>query len=146
MNPTGNGAKGLREGPVRLATPPRTIVLGYYDGATNGVIQFVDGSVFRFDWVDEPDPKGDERSFGFAPLPPDAFGRLATAIAPYIPPTEPVWFPIWRFPSPEIQRAVEAEVDAILADAGPVNWVVTTSDYHGFTEFRAARTPAGQTI
>ena len=146
MNPTGNGAEGLREGTIRLSTPPRVIVLGYYDGATNGVIQFPDESVFRFDWVDEPDPNGDERSFNFAPLPPDALDRLTTVIAPYIPPTEPVWFPIWRFPSPEIQRAVEAEVDVILADAGPVNWVVTTSDYHGFTESRAARAPAGQAI
>lgn len=142
MEPTGNGSDGLYEGPNRLTAPAQVIALGFYDGPTDGLIRFANGTVFRFDLAEEPGWQGDLRSFSFAPLPAWAFDRMTAAISEHLTPTWPIWCPVWRFPTSEIQRGVEAELDAILAEAGPTTWTVSTDDYYGFTRFSAARVPA----
>lgn len=149
MNPTANGASRPHDGLNRVSTPPRVIVLGFYDGPTDGVIQFGDhGPVFRFEMPEQDDQlarHAGSREYHFCPLPPDALDRVTAVISAYVPPTEPVWFPVWRFPTPEIERSVSAAVDAILAEAGPVEWRVTTARYQTFEEFQAERLTVRQT-
>ncbi len=144
MNPIANGNAGLHDGANRQSVPPRIIALGFYDGPTNGAIRFADGTEFRFDLTDESDLGSEGRTFSFAPLPAGSFDRLAATISAHIPPQWPTWVPIWRFPTTEIQRGVEAETDAILAEAGPPLWVVDAVDYYTFTEFRATQLPNAQ--
>src|SRR5262245_33875602 len=121
MAATENGAASPHVGVNRLPTPPRMIVLGFYDGPTDGVIQLGDGGpVFRFTMPDEEAQLTRHtaaREYHLLPLPSGALDRLAAAIAPHPAPTWPVWIPIWRFPTPEAEQAVNAAVEAILADA-----------------------------
>jgi hypothetical protein len=117
---------------------------GYYDGATHGLLQFGDdGPVFRFDLADpeweEKGPSSVERTYTLRSLPADALDRFAAAIVPYITPRWPAWCPVWHFPTPEIWREVETRTDAILAQAGPPEWTITTSDFATFASFRAER-------
>jgi hypothetical protein len=134
MTPTANGAPTV---------PPvtRVLILGYHDGATDGVLQCGDGGpVYRFEMTAEArNPDGcDERTFDLRPLPPDALDRLAAALTPYHPARWPVWAPIWTFPTDDARRAVEAAVDGVLTEAGPPAWVVTTADPVRFERLTAA--------
>jgi hypothetical protein len=130
----------------------RVLMTGYYDGATNGLLQFGEGGpVFRFDLADGGDDNGtallrDERTFTLRPLPADALDRFVAALAPYMAPRWPAWCPVWQFPSPEIRQVVERQTDAILAQAGPPEWTVSTSDYFNFSAFRAEHVRAGQQV
>src|SRR6266542_238922 len=114
MTPGANGS-------IAFGPPTRMIVLGFYDGPTEGVIQFEpDGPAFRFEMPDEDDQLGRRnraREFLFFPLPPGTVDRLAALLAPYQPPAWPVWCPLWQFPTPVIRAEVEAATDALLRTA-----------------------------
>lgn len=118
-------------------------MLGYYDCATDGVIEF--GSIretYQFRWTDADHPAADtlhRRTFTLHPMPADSLERLSNVLTPYIKPAWPAWFPIWRFPSESIQQDVEAETDAILAEAGPATWQIETEDVFNFSHFTATR-------
>ena len=117
----------------------RVLILGFYDGATDGVLQLGDGGpVYRFDLCDEEhNPEGcDTRSYILRPLADDALDRLTAILAEYHEPKWPAWLPVWQFPTPQIQADVTARVDAILA-AGEPEWVITTTDTVEFTNFEA---------
>jgi hypothetical protein len=117
----------------------RVLILGYSDGATDGVLQLGGGPVYRFDWSDEVhNPDGcDTRSYILRPLADDALDQLATILAEYHQPKWPAWLPIWQFPTPEIQADVTARVDAILATAGEPEWEITAADTVAFATFDA---------
>lgn len=150
MTPTANGATYPHDGPNRLAFPPRMVILGYYDGPTDGVIQFGEhGPVFQFTMPDEERQLGSRagtREYHLRPLPADALDRLAAVISPYHAPSWPTWFPLWRFPSPEIEQSVSDATGAILAEAGPPAWRVNTADYWTFQTFQAGPLAAGQPV
>ena len=113
----------------------RVLILGYYDGATDGVLQLGDGErIYRFAMPPEGDSaeETDGREFHLRPLPPESWDRLVAIIGEHIAPSWPNWAPIWRFPSPEIQRDVELRVDAILDRAGVVEWQIATGGEFGF--------------
>ena len=109
---------GATNGAPRSAVG-RVLVLGYYDGATDGVMEFGE-AVYRFDPADEGDlvPDVVVRRYTLRPVPADALDRLAAALALLGPATWPVWCPRWQFPTADDQRAAEAAVDAILAESG----------------------------
>ncbi len=121
----------------------RVLILGYYDGATDGVLQLGEGErSYRFAMLQggESAEESDGREFQLRPLPPESWDRLVAIIGEHIPPSWPNWAPLWRFPSPEIQCDVEAEVDAILDRAGGVEWEIAT---YGAGEFgRVIATPS----
>lgn len=109
----------------------RVIVFGYYDGVIDGVMRLGEtGPVYQFEFVDETHtPDGaDLRRYELRPLPSDAFDQLTSAVGEHIPPNWPVWLPIWKFPTPQTQEAVEQRVDAILELAGEPLWQITTAD------------------
>lgn len=112
----------------------RVIVFGYYDGATDGVMELADGLVYRFDLADEThNPEGcDERQFDLRPLPPGSLDRLAAIIGEHITPAWPVWAPIWNFSTDVLKVEVERRVDAILDLASEPQWRITTSDTTSF--------------
>lgn len=139
----------IQAGPNEPSAISRVLILGYYDGATDGVLQLGDGGpVYRFDWADEEhNPVGcDTRSYTLRPLSDDALDRLTAILADYHEPKWPAWFPRWEFPTPEIQADVTAQVDNILATAGEPEWEITTADTFGFGHFDAcpAATPAAR--
>ena len=139
--------------PVGLAKPTRCrrlIVFGYYDGATDGVLEADTGDVYRFDMQGEGyNPDGlDRRTYLFRPLASDALDRLAAVIGKYIPPSWPGWFPIWEFPDTDAQAAVENQIDAILSEAGPAQWQDVGESLWAtepFAEVRPVTTPAVRT-
>ena len=113
----------------------RVLILGYYDGATDGVLQLGDGKrVYRFDLIEDG---AEAREFEFRPLAPESWDRLVAVIGEHIAPKWPRWAPVWRFPNPDIQAEVESKVDAILQRAGGVEWEITTPDPVGFTSLIA---------
>jgi hypothetical protein len=124
----------LHNGAAPKATPPtgarRVLILGYYDGATDGVLEADTGDVYRFDLLNEThNPEGlDHRSFALRLLPAGSLDRLTEAIGPHIPPTWPVWLPVWRFPNDATRQDVEQTVDAVLAQAGDLLWEVRPKD------------------
>ena len=139
MSGNTNGPSGPRAGWNDPSGVTRVIMTGFYDGATNGMLQFgTAGRVFRFDLADDPTDDGcDRRTFELRLLPDDAINRFVDAVAPYPAPRWPAWVPAWSFPSADIQAEVEGRTDAILAEAGPVEWAITTEDYYSFTRFEA---------
>jgi hypothetical protein len=143
---TGNSAD-LRRGVNDPSPVTRVLILGYQDGATDGVLQLGDGGpVYRFEMTGERhNPDGcDERTFDLRPLPTGALDRLAGVLAPYHAPRWPVWAPIWTFPSDDARSAAEAAVDAILAEAGPAVWAVTTADTTRFARLVAEPVPTAR--
>jgi hypothetical protein len=109
------------------------LVFGYYDGPTHGVLEVGGtGEVYRFELIDDQQDLGkDVRLFELDPLPNDALNSLTSILSPYIKPAWPYWVVRWMFPSPEVQADVEAQVDEVLRQAGPVVWRVTTTDLLG---------------
>lgn len=126
MNPNGNGTRPSDLNP--FGTPTRMIVLGYYDGPTDGLLQFGDGGpVFRFVVPDEEiqlSRNATQREYAFSAMPPDAFDRLEFILAEHLKPSNPGWYANWQFATPEIEREVESRVAAVLSEAGPVAWIV----------------------
>lgn len=136
MNPITNGTHAA-------STVTRVLILGYYDGATNGVLQFGDdGPVYRFDMTDERLTVDgcDERTFELRPLPFDALSQLVAILAPYHQADGPVWSPLWTFPSEEARLAVEQAFDKILDGAGPASNTLITTDTGQFQIFTLAPT------
>jgi hypothetical protein len=146
MDPGENGVHG--SGP--LGRPTRMILLGYYDGATDGLIQFngPTGPVYRFVMPDEDEqlsrPFGTPREYTFSPLPADAMDRLEAGLSPFMTPERPVWGVNWQFPTPGDERTADALCEAILSGAGPVEWLVTLPWDWSFEEFRPIRVAAAQ--
>jgi hypothetical protein len=136
----------LRNGAMPKAVSPtgarRVLILGYYDGATDGVLEADTGDVYRFDLIDEVhNPEGcDFRTFALRPLAVGSLDRLTEIIGPHIPPTWPVWVPVWRFPSDSVRQDVEQRLDAILAEAGEIEWEVRSGDSGTLAHFTFAPT------
>lgn len=130
----------IHDGPNNPSPVTRVLILGYYDGATDGVLQLGDsGPVYLFDWSDEAHNQDgcDTRSYSLRALADDALDRLTASLAEYHEPKWPAWLPLWQFPTPEIQADVTARVDAILATAGEPEWYIATTDAVEFSAFDA---------
>jgi hypothetical protein len=107
----------------------RVIAFGYYDGATDGVMD-LGGTEYRFDLADEShNPDGcDERWYTLRPLPPGSVAQLVAVLSEYLEPRWPAWVPVWKFPTAAVQGEVERKVDAVLEQAGEPRWRVHTTD------------------
>jgi hypothetical protein len=111
----------------------RVLAFGYSDGPTDGVLQVGEaGPIYRFALTaDQPDLGEDVRLFELASLPADTLDTLTTLLSPYARPHWPTWVPRWMFPGPQVQADVEARVEEVLRQAGPVAWRVATTDLLG---------------
>ena len=122
--------------------PSRMIVLGYYDGPTEGVIQFENGLVFRFFMPDEEVQLARHwiaREYVFHPMPVDSLDPLERVLAEHLTPVRPSWCVNWHFNSSEIAREMDDKVAAILAEAGPALWSVTVPDCWTLQDFHPTR-------
>jgi hypothetical protein len=114
----------LREGRNYPSPFQKVLALGYYDGPTEGLLQCVSGSVYRFHLLAWDEATQDLRVFGLAALPSAAFTQLVALYAPTQPPRWPTWVPSW-------QEGFAEPTEAILAQAGPVEWVLAVEDLYG---------------
>jgi hypothetical protein len=139
MNPTTNGVHATNP----LGEPTRAIVFGYYDGPTEGVIQFGErGPVFRFTMPNEDDQLASEnktREYWLHPMPKDTLERITEVLVPYMPSHWPIWSPKWVFPSPKIEAEVDAKLEGILAEAGAAEWRIATDSGEMFKNYHANR-------
>lgn len=123
---------------------PATHVIGfgYYDGVTDGILKTAGGSVFRFETTGEShNPAGsDLRTFDLSPLPAGVFEQVVSLLSPYSSPSWPVWVPTWKFPTDEIRKQLDEQIDRWLASAGPPAWRV---DCHDLTDVVTAM-PVGR--
>jgi hypothetical protein len=136
----------LHEGSRYPSPFTKVLALGWYDGPTNGVLECrPDGQTYKFDLLDEvrqwPREEEDLRVFTLAPLPRGAIQRLAEAYARYLTPHWPVWIPAWKFPTASDQQAMDALTDEVLAQAGPTEWVIATTDLLGIILLARRATP-----
>lgn len=124
-------SRPLREGARQRSPFTRILALGYYDGPTEGLLECgPGGQVFRFRLLAwEPDTQ-DLRIFELAPFPATAFEELAGAFAAVEQPRWPVWVPGW-------QKEMGPATERVLAQTGPVAWVIATDNLRG--EILAAR-------
>jgi len=140
---------GLREGNNYPSPVTRVLALGYYDGPTNGVLQCGDGGpVCKFNLIEGPfsteDGLWDMRVFAVAPLPGSALALLTEGYSRFWAPLWPVWVPIWYFSDPADEQAMNQLTDEVLSQAGPVEWVIATTDL--LTTVRAARSVTAEDL
>jgi hypothetical protein len=138
MNPKVNGVHSVNA----LGRVTRVVALGYYDGPTDGVIEFSGDRVFRFAMPDEENQLSSGRAvrkYDLSPLRSGSMDELVATLSPFFIPTWPVWFPTWKFPSQRDEESVEERVGAILEEAGEVEWSVATSCCHTFEDYQATR-------
>lgn len=116
--------ESFREGAPFPSPVLKILALGYYDGPTNGLLQCEAGRAYCFEMLAWDRESQNLRVFGFAPIPADAFDRLAELCARCEKPRWPVWLPSWY-------EEWDEEADAILGQAGPVEWVAAAEDLMG---------------
>ena len=127
----------------------RLMVLGYYDGAEEGVVQLADSGPCYLFLLTENERRPDDidrRTYTLRPLPDGAFDELIRLVEPHIAPSWPVWNPIWTFASAEIRRDVDEKVDGVLAKAGRVIGTLTTDNPYTFAEWSVQRGDAHVSI
>jgi hypothetical protein len=119
----------LEKFPTAKSPFSRQVALGFYDGPTSGMVQCeVCSAVYRFlmmDW----DDRQEVRVFSLASLPVQSLEQVIQTLSPYDPPSWPLWFPKWQFPSNDIRQSVDRRIDEILATAEPPRVVVAWSRY-----------------
>ena len=138
-----NGEPGLHEGLNAPSRVSRIVALGFYDGATDGILQIGEqGPVYRFEVPEELDESvavtSVERPFDLRPLPSDAIDRLVVLLAPHVPARWPFWFVRWPDIPEADKQALAAQIDSTLSEAGPAIWRITTPDPWRFSTVTAA--------
>lgn len=112
----------------------RVIAFGWYDGPEEGVLQFGDdGPVFRFTTLFKQPETDDVETwvYGLFPLPDGSLQRIADALSKYAPPRWPCWVPVWKFPTENDSQSIDQLIDSIVAQAGPLTWIIVGPLVHG---------------
>lgn len=102
----------------------RVMAFGYYDGATEGVLQCRDGQTYRFDLLAWEPETQDLRIFCLSPLPSPAWEQLIGLCAAHESPRWPFWLVGWH-------EGLHQSIQDILQQAAAVEWVVATEDLQG---------------
>ncbi len=110
----------------------KILVLDYYDGPRSGVAHCsACVSEYRFDLLDGDidDATGEDvRIFRLALLPRAAWDELVAVCPDHERARWPIWVPLWRFESDVQRRAADEAVHRVLAEAGPMEFVVASPD------------------
>ena len=143
-----NGIHPSHQKNETLFSVRRALILGYYDGALDGVLESSTGEVFRFELVGEEHEVvlQKQRTYQLRPMPADALDRLVGIIEPYMQPRWPSWFPRWAFPDDATQRDVERRTNIILDEAGPAAWIISTEDFVSFSNCSTQRIDEGAVL
>jgi hypothetical protein len=106
------------------------IALGFYDGATDGLLKCELCSVaFKFSLIvsDEDD---EVRVFRLQRIAAGSFERIVDFISNHLGgPMWPVWVPIWNFPSVDSRSDVENVLRETLAQAGETEAVFASASF-----------------
>ncbi len=106
----------------------RAIVLGWYDGPSDGLIRCgACKRIFRFELLDSVDEDREIQIYSLAQLPADSMDRLVNALSPFMKPYWPMWAPLWKFPTEDDRIRVDRAVDDLIARACSPEVVVMTS-------------------
>lgn len=111
--------------------PRQSIVFDWFDGPKHGICALrYSPSEFEFTCIGERlNPNGiDHKLYSIAELPQGTVDRIRELLEGLGVPLDPVWVPVWNFPSLDDQRKVEAEVDELLRRSKPTNLVIYTLD------------------
>jgi hypothetical protein len=125
----------------------RMVVLGYYDGPTDGIIQCANCSEeYRFDLLDADWDAATEvpRIFSLTPMPPGSLEQLAAECQSED--RAPDWsrqpchvWPHWDYPSPAEREAADRRIREILGQGTEPAWVAawwTGDEERGITSAR----------
>ncbi len=111
-------------------SPPfdRAIVLGWYDGPTDGLVRCgACHRVYPFDMLDAVDEDRGIRVYRLAPLPTDSMARLIEVLSRFKAPSWPMWAPLWKFPTEADRVTADRAVNDLMAKADSPELVVTTT-------------------
>jgi hypothetical protein len=129
MNGEGRCCRDLIRLSKGLSPFDRAIVLGWYDGPTEGLVRCgTCGRSHRFELLDSVDEDRGVRLYRLAPVPADTMDRLDDALARFMAPSWPMWVPLWKFPTEDDHIAVDRAVDELMARAAAPEFVIATSD------------------
>jgi len=121
----------LPDFPAAKSPFSKLVILGYYDGATSGVLQCeMCQTAYRFEMLDW-DEKQKVRIYSLAPLPQNSFNDLVEVLKqcgkqPYWP----NWVLIWDFASEEVESIADRKVWQILDGANFVEFIVASECLH----------------
>jgi hypothetical protein len=106
----------------------RAIVLGWYDGPTEGLVRCgACGRNYWFEMLDSVDEDRGIRLYSLAPLPADTMDRLVEVLSPFMTPSSPLWAPLWKFPTEDDRLAVERAIDELMARAAAPVLAITSA-------------------
>ena len=108
--------------------PRRVLVTGYYDGPTEGIVDFGDElGVFCFKEV-AFDNERQVRVSKLARVAPEPFESIIAALCSNLGPAKwPFWVPIWAFNNEVSRLAIESDLNAYCA-TGKAMLAVLTDD------------------
>ena len=93
----------------------RVVALGYYDGPTEGVLSCgACGSNYVFRMCGWDPDEDDVRVFELRPVGNGSLDSVMEIFAHVGPPRSPVWRPLWRFDTPELERRANNRIEAVL--------------------------------
>ncbi len=124
MNPQSTPCRSWREGADYPSPVEKVLALEHYDGPMEGVLQCAGGDVYRFDMLAWDEETQDVRIFGLSPLSRLAWDHLLALCAGHDSPRWPVWAFRW-------QEQLRQAIEEVLRQAGPMQWVVATTDLLG---------------
>jgi hypothetical protein len=128
MNGEGRCCRELSRTSTGRSPFDRAIVLGWYDGPTEGLVRCgTCGRIHRFERLDSVDEDRGVRLYSLAPLPADTMDRLVDMLAPFLPPSWPIWAPLWKFPTEDDRIAVDRAVDELMARTAAPECVIATT-------------------
>lgn len=117
----------VREGLCDPSPIHRVMAFGWYDGPEEGILQFGDhGPDFRFATLFKQKESDDAETwvYGLFPLPEGSLQRVVDGLSKFVHPRWPCWVPIWKFPTDGDTRLMDQLVDGIIAQSGPLTWIV----------------------
>jgi hypothetical protein len=119
----------LRAGEMAVPEGSRLLILDFYDGMTEGIIELGSSGPVLFLKMTGNELCGEVfRTFHVQELPEDSFEECVRILAEAQAPKWPVWYPIWEFNDEETQHAVEAVFDKVLSQGRRTEWELTSED------------------
>jgi hypothetical protein len=121
--------------PVEQWVTRRAIAFDWYDGPREGVCSLaVPGGEFYFQLLEERyNPDGlDDRLYRLSELPPGSVEEIEKAIQDLGRPLNPVWVPLWKFPSEAARQRAEEVVQTVQGKARPTPLIVWSRDLEHF--------------
>jgi hypothetical protein len=113
----------------------QVVAFDWYDGPRAGVCAMAQPEVeFSFALLDERfNPDGlDDRLYRLSELPPGSVDRVLQAVQPIDQPVNPVWVPLWKFPTNQAREEAEQQIQEIESARRQTAVVLLSQDMEQF--------------